>query len=114
MAGGLQNQYAIYVLRKYVFPEDIAYFFKKKEHKISKDKNFFMIDTRDGESELESGIGSSNNLQIPGSLCRSCFWKAWKSTSQILFIYNPGHNILRHFDVSQNVRVTTSETNRDY
>ena len=28
--------------------------------------------------------------------------------------YNPGHNILRHFDVSQNFRVTTSETNRDY
>ena len=28
-------------------------------------------------------------------------------------IYNPGHNILRHFDVWQNFRVTTSETNRD-
>ena len=27
--------------------------------------------------------------------------------------YNPGHNILRHFDVWQNFRVTTSEMNRD-
>ena len=27
--------------------------------------------------------------------------------------YNPGHNILRHFDVCQNFRVTTNETNRD-
>ena len=29
-------------------------------------------------------------------------------------LYNPGHNILRHFDVWQNFRVTTSETNGDY
>ena len=29
-------------------------------------------------------------------------------------IYNPGHNILKHFDVWQNFRVTTSEMNRDY
>ena len=28
--------------------------------------------------------------------------------------YNPGHNILRHFDARQNFRVTTSETKRDY
>ena len=28
--------------------------------------------------------------------------------------YNPGHNILRHFDVQQNFRVITSQTNRDY
>ena len=28
--------------------------------------------------------------------------------------YNPGHNILRHFDVSPNFCVTTSKTNRDY
>ena len=28
--------------------------------------------------------------------------------------YNPGHNILRYFDVWQNIRVTTSEKNRDY
>ena len=28
--------------------------------------------------------------------------------------YNPGHNILRYFDVSPNFRVTTSETNCDY
>ena len=28
--------------------------------------------------------------------------------------YNPGHNILRHFDIWQNLGVTTSETIRDY
>ena len=31
-----------------------------------------------------------------------------------LLTYNPGHNILRHFDVWQNFRVSTSETNCDY
>ena len=31
-----------------------------------------------------------------------------------LHIYNPDHNILRHFDVWQNFRVATSETNRGY
>ena len=29
-------------------------------------------------------------------------------------ICNPGHNIFRHFNVWQNFRITTSETNRDY
>ena len=31
----------------------------------------------------------------------------------VYIIYNPGHNIVRYFDVRQNFRVTTSETNRD-
>ena len=30
-----------------------------------------------------------------------------------LFTYNPGHNILRLFDVLQKIFVTTSETNSD-
>ena len=37
-----------------------------------------------------------------------------KINCKISFNYNPGHNILRHFDVWQNFRVTTSETNGDY
>ena len=28
--------------------------------------------------------------------------------------YNPGHNILRHFDVWKTFRITTSERNRSY
>ena len=36
------------------------------------------------------------------------------SYSLVIANYNPGHNSLRHFDVWQNFRVTTSETNRDY
>ena len=30
------------------------------------------------------------------------------------YSHNPGHNILRHFDVSQNFCATTSKTNGDY
>ena len=33
---------------------------------------------------------------------------------KVLLYYNPGDNILRRFNVWQNFRVTTRETNRDY
>ena len=47
---------------------------------------------------------------------RLCMVLLWNFTILLdgAFIYNPGHNILRHLDVWQNFRVTTSETNRDY
>ena len=41
-------------------------------------------------------------------------WHLFSATKDISENYNPGHNILRHFDVWQNFGVTTSETNRDY
>ena len=36
------------------------------------------------------------------------------SSTQIMYIYNLGHNILRLFDVLPNFPFTTGETNRDY
>ena len=36
------------------------------------------------------------------------------SSTQIMHIYNLGHNILRLFDVLPNFPFTTGETNRDY